>query len=87
MASLVNVMGGPTTFIKRLDALFDKGFHDIGDEPGFLHCYLYNYAGRPDKTVDRVHEILKANYTTEVTGLPGNDDVSETHPIKTSESN
>ncbi|EJD51198.1 alpha-1,2-mannosidase, putative subfamily [Auricularia subglabra TFB-10046 SS5] len=74
MASVVKLMGGPETYVKRLDALFELGFHDIGDEPGFLHCFLYNYAGRPDKTADRVLSVLAANYSTAIGGLPGNDD-------------
>ncbi|EJD51200.1 alpha-1,2-mannosidase, putative subfamily [Auricularia subglabra TFB-10046 SS5] len=74
MASVVTLMGGPETYVKRLDALFDIGIHDIGNEPGFLHCFLYNYAGRPDKTADRVLKTLAEHYNTGIGGLPGNDD-------------
>ena len=76
MASVVELMGGPNKFVARLDTLFDAGFHDIGDEVGFIHCFLYNYAGRPDKTVDRVIAVLDTHFTTKTDGLPGNDDVS-----------
>ncbi|KAJ7464473.1 alpha-1,2-mannosidase, putative subfamily [Mycena latifolia] len=74
MARLVQVMGGPATFSSRLDAFFADGFHDIGDEPGFLPTYLYNYVGQPTKTVDRVDAILTQFYNTSLNGLPGNDD-------------
>ncbi|KAF8331884.1 alpha-1,2-mannosidase, putative subfamily [Cantharellus anzutake] len=74
MARLVTLMGGQRTFLDRLDALFDLGFHDMGDEPGFLHPFLYNYAGRPDKTVDRVLILLNTYYNTGFGGIPGNDD-------------
>jgi len=74
MATIVKLMGGKTTFIQRLDAFFANGFHDPGDEPGFLPPFLYNYAGRPDKTVDRVLGLLRDHYNTSVAGLPGNDD-------------
>ncbi|KAJ7097269.1 alpha-1,2-mannosidase, putative subfamily, partial [Mycena belliarum] len=74
MAKLVKTMGGPATFSSRLDTFFAKGFHDIGDEPGFLPTYLYNYVGQPAKTVDRVDSILTQFYSTALDGLPGNDD-------------
>ncbi|KAJ7097271.1 alpha-1,2-mannosidase, putative subfamily [Mycena belliarum] len=74
MARLVAAMGGPATFSSRLDAFFDNRFHDMGDEPGFLPTYLYNYVGQPAKTVDRVDAMLAQYYNTSVNGLPGNDD-------------
>ncbi|KAF7335658.1 Glycoside hydrolase family 92 protein [Mycena venus] len=74
MASLVEVMGGPETFSSRLDHFFEAGFHDMGDEPGFLPTYLYNYIGQPTKTVDRVDAMVAMYYNTSVDGLPGNDD-------------
>ncbi|KAJ7438621.1 alpha-1,2-mannosidase, putative subfamily [Mycena galericulata] len=74
MASLVHAMGGPETFSARLDKFFEAGFHDMGDEPGFLPTYLYNYVGQPTKTVDRVDASLAQYYSTEFDGLPGNDD-------------
>ncbi|KAJ7501711.1 alpha-1,2-mannosidase, putative subfamily [Mycena galericulata] len=74
MASVVHAMGGPDTFSARLDKFFEAGFHDMGDEPGFLPTYLYNYVGQPTKTVDRVDASLAQYYSTEFDGLPGNDD-------------
>ncbi|KAK7006255.1 glycoside hydrolase family 92 protein [Favolaschia claudopus] len=74
MARLVGVMGGKETFSKRLDHFFEAGFHDMGDEPGFLPTYLYNYVSEPVKTVDRVDETVATYYNTSVIGLPGNDD-------------
>ncbi|KAF7308199.1 Alpha-1-2-mannosidase family protein [Mycena chlorophos] len=63
-ASLVKAVGGPATYSARLDAFFADGFHDIGDEPGFLPTYLYNYVGQPAKTVDRVDAILNQYFNT-----------------------
>ncbi|KAJ6496068.1 alpha-1,2-mannosidase, putative subfamily [Mycena sanguinolenta] len=74
MASLIEVMGGPETFSRRLDHFFEAGFHDMGDEPGFLPTYLYNYVGQPVKTVDRVDSMISQYYSTAVDGLAGNDD-------------
>ncbi|KAJ7745384.1 glycosyl hydrolase family 92-domain-containing protein [Mycena olivaceomarginata] len=67
-------MGGADTFSARLDTFFSAGFHDMGDEPGFLPTYLYNYVGQPVKTVDRVDATLAQYYNTSFNGLPGNDD-------------
>ncbi|TFY74391.1 hypothetical protein EWM64_g9622, partial [Hericium alpestre] len=74
MARLIGLMGGAQTFVDRLDAGWDNLFLDIGDEPAFLLAFLYNYGGAPSRTVDRVLTILAQNYSTAVTGLPGNDD-------------
>ncbi|KAF8197706.1 glycosyl hydrolase family 92-domain-containing protein [Mycena galopus ATCC 62051] len=77
MAALVQAMGGADVFSARLDTFFAAGFHDMGDEPGFLPTYLYNYVGQPAKTVDRVDAVLAQYYNTRqvnVNGLPGNDD-------------
>ncbi|KAJ7115174.1 glycosyl hydrolase family 92-domain-containing protein [Mycena epipterygia] len=74
MASLIRAMGGPETVSSRLDTFFTSGFHDMGDEPGFLPTYLYNYIGQPAKTVDRVDATVAMYYNTSLNGLPGNDD-------------
>ena len=72
--ALMEKCGGKEAFITRLDTFFDKGHYDIGNEPGFLtHC-LYIYAGRHDKTAQRVKKIRDENYKTGPKGIPGNDD-------------
>jgi putative alpha-1,2-mannosidase len=61
--------------VQRLDAFFaGKGRYDVGNEPGFLSPYLYIWAGRQDKTSDRVQEIIARSYHTGRSGIPGNDD-------------
>jgi predicted alpha-1,2-mannosidase len=75
VASLIKISGGPETFVRRLDAFFDvPGRYEVGNEPGFLTPYLYNWAGRPDKTAERVRSIIAKNYHAGPDGLPGNDD-------------
>lgn len=75
VAGLIRKMGGPETFIRRLDAFFAvPGRYDVGNEPGFLTPYLYNWAGRPDKTAEHVRAIIAASYHSGPRGLPGNDD-------------
>lgn len=75
VAGLIRKVGGPETFVRRLDAFFAvPGRYDVGNEPGFLTPYLYNWAGRPDKTDEHVRAILAASYHAGLRGLPGNDD-------------
>ncbi len=75
VAGLIRAMGGPQTFVRRLDAFFAvPGRYDVGNEPGFLTPYLYNWAGRPDKTDEHIRQIIAASYHAGPDGLPGNDD-------------
>jgi predicted alpha-1,2-mannosidase len=72
VATLIAKCGGNETFVKRLDAFFEVGGRcDVSNEPFFLTPYLYIWAGRPDKTAERVHQII-ARATPN--GMPGNDD-------------
>ncbi len=50
------------------------GRYDVGNEPGFLAPYLYNWAGRQDRTAYQIRRILARSYSTGTRGLPGNDD-------------
>jgi predicted alpha-1,2-mannosidase len=75
VAGLISHYGGDAAFIAVLDKYFDSGQHWAGNEPGFLTPWLYVYAGRPDKTVDRVREILSKNFKLKPSGYPGDDDV------------
>jgi len=75
VAGLIRKSGGNETFVKRLNAFFDvPGRYDVGNEPGFLAPYLYIWAGRQDKTAERIREIIAKNYHTGREGIPGNDD-------------
>jgi predicted alpha-1,2-mannosidase len=75
IASLIEKSGGKEQFVNKLDAFFAvPKRYDVGNEPGFLNPYLYNWAGRPDKTADNVREIIAASYHAGPSGLPGNDD-------------
>ncbi len=75
VASLIEKQGGAQTFVDRLDAFFAvPGRYDVGNEPGFLAPYLYNWAGRPDKTDEHVRDIIAKSYHAGLNGLPGNDD-------------
>ena len=75
VASLIAMSGGPRKFVDRLDAFFRVPLrYDVGNEPGFLAPYLYNWAGRPDKTAEHIRDIIAKSYHAGPEGLPGNDD-------------
>ncbi|CAK4034789.1 glycoside hydrolase family 92 [Lecanosticta acicola] len=74
MASLITTMGGPSTFVKRLDYLHESGLLYIGDEQGFLPVYQYHYAGRPGKSAERAHFYIPSQFDDTLGGLAGNDD-------------
>lgn len=93
---MIEMMGGPKTFIRHLDSLFtmklDDSFfaetEDItrdglignyvhGNEPGHHIPYLYNWAGAPKKTQERVRMIMETMYHDAPDGLCGNDDAGQ----------
>jgi predicted alpha-1,2-mannosidase len=76
---LINTAGGTAAFKKRLDLFFALGpsgryRYDVGNEPGFLAPYLYNWIGEQSSTTKTIRAILPASYHTGLDGLPGNDD-------------
>jgi len=48
-----------------------------GNEPGHHIPYLYNWAGKPYKTQERVRMIMETMYGPKVDGLCGNDDAGQ----------
>ena len=71
---LIEACGGKEAFIKRLDTFFANKHYNVANEPSFLTPYLYHWAGRPDLSVRRIHQIVADNYSDRPDGLPGNDD-------------
>jgi len=53
------------------------GQYAHGNEPSHHIAYLYNYAGQPWKTADRVREILRTQYDDTPFGLSGNEDCGQ----------
>lgn len=74
VAGLIAKCGGDEAFEKRLDKFFDKNYFNVNNEPSFLSPCLYHWIGRPDRSSDRVLEIIGKNYSDQPDGLPGNDD-------------
>ncbi|KAF5338528.1 hypothetical protein D9611_013248 [Ephemerocybe angulata] len=73
-ANLVTLMGGNSTFLKRLDHFFDAGYYQAGNEPSFQTPIGYHYANHPAQSVDRVREVVYQNFNYTDSGIPGNDD-------------
>lgn len=71
---LIELCGGRDTFVRRLDTLFDRNHWHISNEPAFFHPMLYVWAGRHDRTVDRLWEAMDKHFRPTPGGLPGNDD-------------
>ena len=81
---LIAQIGGKDLFKKRLDLFFEPVFdpnsqhsryrYDVGNEPGFLSPYLYNWIGEQSSTAKTIRTVLPKSYHTGLAGLPGNDD-------------
>jgi predicted alpha-1,2-mannosidase len=76
---LIQFTGGAAAFQRRLDLFFAPGAaqryrYDVGNEPGFLAPYLYNWIGQQSSAAKTIRAILPASYHTGTGGLPGNDD-------------
>jgi predicted alpha-1,2-mannosidase len=48
-----------------------------GNEPSHHVAYMYNWAGKPWKTAERIHEIMNTKYLNKPDGLCGNDDCGQ----------
>jgi len=86
-------LGGPEALENHLDALFTAsanttgrnqaditgliGQYAQGNEPSHHFAYLYNYAGAPHKTQQRVRQILTTLFQPTPEGLPGNEDCGQ----------
>ena len=90
---LVELLGGREAFVSKLDSLFTAdsytgedaqsdiagmvGQYAHGNEPSHHIAYLYNYAGRQDKTARILREIVYSQYGTDKDGLAGNEDMGQ----------
>ncbi|MDB4655317.1 GH92 family glycosyl hydrolase [Flavobacteriales bacterium] len=93
VSGLIELMGGDEKFISHLDNMFTaesetEGRHQVditgligqyahGNEPSHHMAYLYNYAGQPWKTQERVSQILETMYQNSPDGLSGNEDCGQ----------
>ena len=90
---LIEIHGGETAFITKLDSLFTLpsdqvegassdisgliGQYAHGNEPSHHTTYLYAFAGEQWKTAEKVREICRTMYTDQPDGLCGNEDCGQ----------
>ena len=92
VSGLVELMGGDSPFITKLDAMFNAeqtvgefpewisgyiGQYVHGNEPSHHVPYLYPFVGQAYKTQKLVREIMHDLHTTEPDGLVGNEDAGQ----------
>jgi predicted alpha-1,2-mannosidase len=90
---LISMMGGDKPFVAKLDSLFVVshslgsqaspdisgliGMYAQGNEPNHHIAYLYDFAGCPWKTAEKIKHITDEFYTAKNDGLCGNDDAGQ----------
>jgi predicted alpha-1,2-mannosidase len=90
---LIRLFNSENAFEAKLDELFNTtektrgrdqadvtgliGQYAHGNEPSHHMAYLYNYIGKPQKTIDRVTQICDNFYKNAVDGLIGNEDCGQ----------
>jgi predicted alpha-1,2-mannosidase len=67
----------PKSFAHVEDITGLIGWYAHGNEPSHQVAYLYDYAGQPWKTQERLVQIMKTQYAPTPTGLVGNDDLGQ----------
>jgi len=93
VSGLIELMGGREKFVAKLDELFTTdsrttgrdqaditgliGQYAHGNEPSHHMAYLYNFAGQPWKTQQRVRQIMDQFYAPTPEGLIGNEDCGQ----------
>jgi len=90
---LVELFGSEDAFVQKLDSLFivegdmgEEASPDIsgligqyahGNEPSHHIAYFYTMLNRPEKTADKVRQVLSEQYRAGRDGLSGNEDVGQ----------
>jgi predicted alpha-1,2-mannosidase len=88
---IIDLFGGRDKFISKLDTFFEMstditppkyvgvvgtiGQYVHGNQPSHHVAYLYDYAGQPWKTQQRVREVCTELYRTGPGGICGNEDM------------
>lgn len=75
---LIELMGGSSELVAKLDQFFEGGHYDPTNQPSFHIPFLYNFAGAPSQTQARVRATIGEHYGSGPGGLPGNDDAGST---------
>ena len=77
IAGLIEVMGGKTAFLSKLDSMFTSDRYWHGNEPCHQVPWLFSLAGQQEKTAYWVRRILENEYNDTPGGLSGNDDAGQ----------
>ncbi|MBS1738394.1 MAG: GH92 family glycosyl hydrolase [Bacteroidetes bacterium] len=93
ISGYTSLLGGRKKLEQKLDSLFSVsskttgrdqsditgliGQYAHGNEPSHHIIYLYNFAGTPWKTQQKVHEVLTTLYHNDPDGLSGNEDCGQ----------
>ena len=93
VTGFIEMVGGDEAFVEKLDTLFNQpstlpadappdiagmvGQYAHGNEPSHHIAYLYSYAGRPDKTAERIHMLNTTEYSNHPDGMAGNEDCGQ----------
>jgi predicted alpha-1,2-mannosidase len=67
----------PKLFAHMEDITGLIGWYAHGNEPSHHVAYLYDYAGQPWRTQERLKKIMDTQYAPRVDGLAGNDDLGQ----------
>jgi predicted alpha-1,2-mannosidase len=67
----------PKQFAHMEDITGLIGWYAHGNEPSHHIAYLYDYAGQPWRTQQRLKQIMDTQYAPRVDGLAGNDDLGQ----------
>ncbi|WP_340678397.1 GH92 family glycosyl hydrolase [Paraglaciecola sp.] len=72
---LIQLLGGNEAFVTQLQATFDSGNFDMGNEPDITYPFLFNYIeGQQWRSSAMVKKLIAEHFTTAPSGIPGNDD-------------
>ena len=72
---LIKLLGGNAAFTTQLQATFDTGNFDMGNEPDITYPFLFNYIdGQQWRSSAMVKKLIAEHFTTAAGGIPGNDD-------------
>jgi len=72
---LIRQFGGESSFFKKLQTCFDKGYFTITNEPDIAYPYLFTYIPSEfHRTQTLVYKFMCEEFGADPDGLPGNDD-------------
>ena len=93
VSGFIKLVGGKKQLETNLDKLFTaddttSGRHQVditgligqyahGNEPSHHMAYLYNFVNKPNKTQERIRQILTEQYTNAPDGISGNEDCGQ----------